>query len=353
MRKSKPIEALLPTIEIEDEQGVGYMVLCWEGGRYDLDEFIYEPGVVYALTERPTKKETFILVVGYEFLPLDQMRRAIEQDNLQVELVIRTVTEKGADLVASSRLTRYQFPACLDHDLSPDRFLVEALEENVVESKGKAIPTLDTPVTLQPAVKIVQNKKKVPIDLTHTNLGSPKKATVEKEVVVKKEAAVRSAIVPTASPKKTIVKTVEETVPVPERVEIVIRMDDLLRVQRVLQHWVDTAQANSDESLKWTIVPLSHNAYQIIRMGYCILTFDRKSRILSTDLTIEQLKFEFELMTNGVMSCQLETSPIHEIARHIFLRSNLFTQSSIKDFLMQMLSIKKVGSYTKTRRKNR
>jgi hypothetical protein len=347
MRKTKPIESLLPTIEIEDEKGVGYMVLCWEGGRYDLDEFIYEPGVVYALTERQTEKETFILVVGYEFLPLDQMRRAIEQDNLQVELVIRTVTEQGADLVASPRLTRYPFPACLDHDLSPDRFLVEALEETVVEPKGKVIPTLEAPVTLQPAVKIVQKKKKVPIDLTHTNLGSPKKA------VVKKEATVRSAIVPTASPKKTIVKVVEETLPAPERVEIVIRMDDLLRVQRVLQHWVETAQANSDENLKWTIVPLSHNAYQIIRMGYCILTFDRKSRILATDLTIEQLKLEFELMTNGVMSCQLETSPIHEIARHIFLRSTLFTQSSIKDFLMQMLSIKKVGSNTKTRRKNR
>jgi hypothetical protein len=129
MRKTKPIESLLPTIEIEDEKGVGYMVLCWEGGRYDLDEFIYEPGVVYALTERQTEKETFILVVGYEFLPIDQMRRAIAQDNLQVELVIRTVTEQGADLVASSRLTRYPFPACLDHDLSPDRFLVEALEE--------------------------------------------------------------------------------------------------------------------------------------------------------------------------------------------------------------------------------
>jgi hypothetical protein len=347
MRKSKPIEALLPTIEIEDEQGVGYMVLCWEQGRYDLDEFIYEPGVVYALTERQTKKETFILVVGYECLPLDQMRRAIAQDNLQLELVIRTVTEQGDDLVASSRLTRYPFPACLDHDLSPDRFLVEALEEMVVEPKGKAIPILDKPITIQPAVEAVQNKKKVPIDLTHTNLGSPKKAAVKPEEVV------RSAIVPTASPKKMIVKAVEETLPTPERVEIVIRMDDLLRVQRVLQHWIETAQSNSDENLKWTIVPLSYNAYQIVRMGYCILTFDQKSRILSTDLTIEQLKFEFELMTNGVMSCQLETSPIHEIARHIFLRSNLFTQSSIKDFLMQMLSIKKVGSYTKIRRKNR
>jgi hypothetical protein len=286
-------------------------------------------------------------VVGYEFLPLDQMKRAIAIDNLQVELVIRTVTEQGADLVASSRLTRYPFPACLDHDLSPDRFLVEALEETFVEPQDRVIPTLDAPAPIQPAVKVVQKKKKVPIDLTHTNLGSPKKAAVKPEEVV------RSAIVPTASPKKTIVKTVEETVPVPERVEIVIRTDDLLRVQRVLQHWVDTAQANSDESLKWTIVPLSYNAYQIMRMSYCILTFDRKSRILSTDLTIEQLKFEFELMTNGVMCCQLETSPIHEIARHIFLRSNLFTQSSIKDFLMQMLSIKKVGSYTKTRRKNR
>ena len=342
MRKIKPIESGLPTIEVEDEGGVGYLVLCWEEKRHDLDEFIYEPGVVYALTERQTEEETFLLVVGYEFLPMEQMREAIAQDNLQVTLVIRRVTEKGDDLVASSRMTRYLFPACLDHDLSPDRFLVEALEETVVEPKGKVVPVLDAPVKIQPAVKVVQKKKKAPIDLTHTNLGSPKKAGTKKEV------AVRSAIVPKSTPKP-----VEEVISEPEAIEIVIRTDDVLRVQRVLQHWVETAQANSDESLQWTIVPQSPNIDQIFRKGCCILIFDRSSRILSTQLTIEQLKFEFELMTNSVMSFQLETSHIHERARHIFLRSTLFNPSSIQSFLMHMLSIKKVGSYTKNTHKNR
>ena len=111
------IQPSRPTIEIEDEHGVGYMVLCWEDARYDLDEFIFEPGVVYALTERTTDQETFLFVVGYDFLPLDTMRNAIEQGAVQVDLIIRSVTENGPDLVANPHLIRYHFPECLDHDL--------------------------------------------------------------------------------------------------------------------------------------------------------------------------------------------------------------------------------------------
>jgi hypothetical protein len=132
--------------------------------------------------------------------------------------------------------------------------------------------------------------------------------------------------------------------------ELVVRTDDALRVQRVLQHWVETAKANTDESLKWTIGSQSNEPFQIMRMGQLILKFDRNSRILSTELTISQLKTEFNLMTHGVISCQLSTLPIHETARHIFLRSTSFTESSIHEFLMHMLSIKKVGSYTQSKR---
>jgi hypothetical protein len=346
MPNPKSIQPPVPTIEIEDENGVGYLVLCWENERHDLDEFIYEPGLVYALTDRKSEVESFIYIVGYEFLPDREMRAAIVEENLQVEMVIRTVSEKGDHLVASPRLTRYRFPACLDHDLSPDRFIIEALEETIVE-KGD-VPLLQNPVIIRPAVKVVEKKKKAPIDLTHTNLGKAKKLAPKK--VSPKKAVPRSAIVPASTAKKESLKPIEVALSKPILSELVIRTDDALRVQRVLQHWVETAKVNTDESLKWTIDSQSNGPFQIIRMGQLILKFDRNSRILSTELTISQLKTEFNLMTHGVMSCQLSTLPIHETARHIFLRSTSFTESSIHEFLMHMLSIKKVGSYTKSKR---
>jgi hypothetical protein len=347
MPNPKFIQPPVPTIEIEDENGVGYLVLCWEDARHDLDEFIYEPGLVYALTDRKSEREFFIYVVGYEFLTEGEMRAAIAKENLQVELVIRTVTEKGEVLVASPRLTRYRFPACLDHDLSPDRFLIEALEETIVETGD--VPLLENPASIRPAaVKVVQKTKKAPIDLTHTSLGKTKKVAPKKEIVAKKEVA-RSAIVPASTVKKESLKPIEVTVPKPVPIELVIRTDDALRVQRVLQHWVEVAKSNTDESLKWTIGSQESNIFLIMRMGQLILRFDRNSRILSTDLTIGQLKSEFIAMTDGVMCCQLETLPIHETARHIFLRTTSFTEPSIYRFLMHMLSIKKVGSYTKAK----
>jgi hypothetical protein len=346
-------KSALPTIEIEDENGVGYLVLCWEDARHDLDEFIYEPGLVYALIDRKSEVESFIYVVGYEFLTEGEMRAAIAEENLQVELVIRTVTEKGEVLVASPRLTRYRFPACLDHDLSPDRFLIEALEETIVETGN--VPLLENPASIRPAaVKVVQKAKKAPIDLTHTNLGKTKKITPKKEIAPKKEVA-RSAIVPASTSKKETLKPTQIAVlrpvpvPVPVPIQLPIRTDDALRVQRVLHHWVEIAKANTDDDLKWANTSISSDIFQIMKGEQLILKFDRNSRILSTDLTTELLKSEFISMANGVMCCQLETLPIHETARHIFLRSTSFTQSSIYDFLMHMLSIKKVGSYTKTR----
>jgi hypothetical protein len=349
MPNPKFIQPPVPTIEIEDENGVGYLVLCWEDDRHDLDEFIYEPGLVYALTDRKSEIESFIYIVGYEFLTEGEMRAAIAKENLQVELVIRTVTEKGEVLVASPRLTRYQFPACLDHDLSPDRFLIEALEETIVETGD--VPLLENPASIRPAaVKVVQKTKKAPIDLTHTNLGKTKKVAPKKEITPKKEVA-RSAIVPASTFKKETLKPIEIAVPraVPVPIRLPIRTDDALRVQRVLHHWVEIAKANTDDDLKWTNSSTSSDIFQIMRGEQLILKFDRNSRILSTDLTTELLRSEFISMANGVMCCQLETLPIHETARHIFLRSTSFTQSSIHDFLMHMLSIKKVGSYTKTR----
>lgn len=328
----------MPTIEIEDENGVGYMVLCWEDGRHDLDEFIYEPGLVYALTDRKSEVESFIYVVGYEFLAESEMRRAISEENLQVELVIRTVTEKGDSLVASPWPIRYRFPACLDHDLSPDRFIIEALEETIYETDV----TLENPASIRPAVKVVEKKKKAPIDLTHTNLGKTQKATPKKEVA-------RSAIVPASTSKKETLKLVEVTPPKPVLTELLVRTDDALRVQRVLHHWVEVAKANTDDSLKWANTSTSSELFLIMKMEQLVLKFDRNARVLSTDLTIGQLKSEFITMTDGVMCCQLETLPIHETARHIFLRATSFTDSSIHGFLMHMLSIKKVGSNTKIR----
>ncbi len=340
MPNPKSIQPPVPTIEIEDENGVGYLVLCWEDARHDLDEFIYEPGLVYALTDRKSEVEFFIYVVGYEFLADSEMRAAIAEENLQVELVIRTVSEKGDHLIASPRLTRYRFPACLDHDLSPDRFLIEALEETIVETG--TVPLLENPASIRPAVKVVEKKKKAPIDLTHTNLGKTKKVTPKKEVA-------RSAIVPASTSKKETLKPIEVTPLKPVLTELLVRKDDALRVQRVLHHWVEVAKANTDDSIKWANSSTSSEIFQIMKMEQLILKFDRNARILSTNLTIGQLKSEFIAMTDAVMCCQLETSPIHETARHIFLRSTSFTESSIHGFLMHMLSIKKVGSNTKIR----
>ena len=123
----------------------------------------------------------------------------------------------------------------------------------------------------------------------------------------------------------------------------------MLRVQKVLLHWVEIAKANSNKELQWAIVHHSHHEFKIIRGEEIILNFNHYDRLLSTELTTQQLKDEFELMTNGIMSCQLETEPIHEVARHIFLRSTSFTESSIYDLLLHMLSIRKVGFKTKFR----
>ena len=342
------IQPSRPTIEIEDENGVGYMILCWEDARYDLDEFIFEPGVVYALTDRITDQETFLLVVGYEFLPLDTMRKTIEKGAVQVELIIRSVNERGPDLVASPHLTRYHFPACLDHDLSPDRFIIEALAEGVVEAKGTIVPTLKTPAPIQAAVKIVEKKKKkTPIDLTHTDLGQLNKA---KAKVKKTTIAQPKPIVPVKETKAKLVPVpIPTPLPKPEKSTMVIRGDDMLRVQKVLLHWVEIAKANSHKELQWAIVHHSYHEFKILRGEDTILNFNHYDRLLSTELTTKQLKDEFELMTNGIMSCQSETSPIHEVARHIFLRSTSFAESSIYDLLLHMLSIKKVGSTTKSR----
>ena len=352
------IQPSRPTIEIEDENGVGYMVLCWEDARYDLDEFIFEPGVVYALTERTTDQETFLLAVGYEFLPLDTMRNAIEKGAVQVELIIRSVTENGPHLVASPHLARYHFPECLDHDLSPDRFIIEALAEGVVEAKGTIVPTLKAPAPIQAAVEIVEKKKKkTPIDLTHTNLGQLKKANTKakkttivppKPITTIKEN--KSKLVPIPIPIQVPIQVpILTPLPQPEKSTMVIRGDDMLRVQKVLLHWVEIAKANSNKELQWAIVHHSHHEFKIIRGQEIILNFNHYDRLLSTELTTQQLKDEFELMTNGIMSCQLETEPIHEVARHIFLRSTSFTESSIYDLLLHMLSIRKVGFKTKFR----
>ena len=352
------IQPSRPTIEIEDENGVGYMVLCWEDARYDLDEFIFEPGVVYALTERTTDQETFLLAVGYEFLPLDTMRNAIEKGAVQVELIIRSVTEKGPNLVANPNLIRYHFPECLDHDLSPDRFIIEALAEGVVEAKGTIVPTLKAPAPIQAAVEIVEKKKKkTPIDLTHTDLGQLKKANTKakkttivppKPITTIKEN--KSKLVPIPIPIQVPIQVpILTPLPQPEKSTMVIRGDDMLRVQKVLLHWVEIAKANSNKELQWAIVHHSHHEFKIIRGQEIILNFNHYDRLLSTELTTQQLKDEFELMTNGIMSCQLETEPIHEVARHIFLRSTSFTESSIYDLLLHMLSIRKVGFKTKFR----
>ena len=348
------IQPSRPTIEIEDENGVGYMVLCWEDARYDLDEFIFEPDVVYALTDRTTDQETFLLVAGYEFLPLDTLRKTIEKGAVQVDLIIRWVTEKGPNLVASPHLTRYRFPECLDHDLSPDRFMIEALAEGVVEAKGTVVPILKAPAPIQAAINIVEKKKKkTPIDLTHTDLGQLKKAnTKAKKTSIAPPKSIttirenKSKLVPIPIQVPILIPT---PLPQPEKSTMVIRGDDMLRVQKVLLHWVEIAKANADPTLQWAIVHHSYHEFKVIRGQDIILNFNHYDRLLSTELTTKQLKDEFELMTKGIMSCQLETAPIYEVARHIFLRSTSFTDSSIYGLLLHMLSIKKVGSNTKSK----
>ena len=262
------------------------------------------------------------------------------------------MTENGPNLVANPNLIRYHFPECLDHDLSPDRFIIEALAEGIVEAKGTIVPTLKAPAPIQAAVKIVEKKKKkTPIDLTHTDLGQLKKANTR---------AKKTTIAP-PKPIETIKENKSKLVPIPIQVPIltplpqpkkstmVIRGDDMLRVQKVLLHWVEIAKANSNKKLQWAIVHHSHHEFKILRGEEIILNFNHYDRLLSTELTTQQLKDEFELMTNGIMSCQLETEPIHEVARHIFLRSTSFTESSIYDLLLHMLSIRKVGFKTKFR----
>jgi hypothetical protein len=110
----------LPTIELEDDQDRDYMVLCYGGQRLDLEEFIYQPKNLYQLTHQATKEKKLFWVVGYELPNL-----AIVKDDVQVNLLLRVVKNSRGKLTASSEMTAYDFPACLDDVLSPDEMNIQ------------------------------------------------------------------------------------------------------------------------------------------------------------------------------------------------------------------------------------
>lgn len=304
----------LPTIELEDDQDRDYMVLCYDGQRLDLEEFIYQPQNLYQLTHQATKEKKLFWVVGYELPNLE-----IVKDDVQINLLLRAVKNSRGKLMASSELTAYDFPACLDDVLSPDDWAIAVLNDKVIFPRVQKKPTLltihknDTPIT------------KSPINLSKTSLGqSPKQIQIPEVLPVLEE---RSQ---------------------PEVNVFWVRRDDAQRVNRILLKWVEISAQNPSEHLRWSIETLSSTGFDVIRKQETIFSFDVTTRQIISPLNLKQIKEEIESMTTEALKPHPESLDSHELARHLFLRSVSFTEASFSGFWMHMLSLKKEGNDLKS-----
>ena len=304
----------LPTIELEDDQDRDYMLLCYEGQRLDLEEFIYQPQNLYQLTHQATKEKKLFWVVGYEMPNLE-----IVKDDVQINLLLRAVKNSRGKLMASSEMTAYDFPACLDDVLSPDDWAIAVLNDKVIFPRVEKKPTLLT---------INKNDKpiaKSPIDLSRTNLGqSPKQIQIPEVLPVVEE---RSQ---------------------PEVNVFWVRRDDAQRVARILLKWVEISAQNPSEHLRWSIETLSSTGFNVIRKQETIFSFDVTTRQIISPLNLKQIKEEIESMTTEALKTHPESLDSHELARHLFLRSVSFTEASFSGFWMHMLSLKKEGNDLKS-----
>lgn len=306
----------LPTIELEDDQDRDYMVLCYGGQRLDLEEFIYQPKNLYQLTHQATKEKKLFWVVGYELPNL-----AIVKDDVQVNLLLRVVKNSRGKLTASSEMTAYDFPACLDDVLSPDDWAIAVLNDKVIFPRVEKKPTLltinknDKPIT------------KPPIDLSRTSLGQ-----VTKQISVQ-----TPEVIP-------VVEERSQPEPSSEANIFWVRRDDAQRVARILLKWVEISAQNPSEHLRWSVEMLPSTGFNVIRKKETIFSFDVMTRQIISPLNLKQIKEEIESMTTEAIKTRPESLDIHELARHLFLRSVSFTEPSLSGFWIHMLSLKKEGN---------
>ena len=311
----------MPTIELEDDQDRDYMVLCYGGQRLDLEEFIYQPQNLYQLTHQATKEKKLFWVVGYELPNLE-----IVKDDVQVNLLLRVVKNSRGKLTASSEMTVYDFPACLDDVLSPDDWAIAVLNDKVIFPRVEKKPTLltinknDKPIT------------KPPIDLSRTSLGqAPKPIPVQ---------------TPEAIP---VVKERSQPEPTSTEANIFwVRRDDAQRVARILIKWVEISAQNPSEHLRWSVEMLPSTGFNVIRKRETIFSFDVTTRQIISPLNLKQIKEEIEFMTTEAIKTRPESLDSHELARHLFLRSVSFTEPSLSGFWIHMLSLKKEGNDLKS-----
>ena len=313
----------LPTIELEDDQDNDYMVLCYDGQRLDLEEFIYQPQNLYQLTHQATKEKKLFWMVGYEMTNLDELQRSIAKDDVQVNLLLRVVKNSRGKLTASSEMTAYDFPACLDDVLSPDDWTIAVLNDKVIFPRVEKKPTLltinknDKPIT------------KPPIDLSRTDLGQAPKP------------------IPVTTPE--VLPVLEERSQLStEDNTFWVRRDDAQRVNRILLKWVDISAQNSSEHLRWSVEMLSSTGFNVVRNKKTIFSFDVTTREITSPLNLKQIKEEIESMTSEALKTHPERLDNHELARHLFLRSVSFTEPSLSGFWLHMLALKKGGNDLKS-----
>ena len=254
----------MPTIELEDDQDRDYMVLCYNGLRLDLEEFIYQPKTLYQLTHQATKEKKLFWAVGYEMPSLDVFERSIE--DVQVNLLLRVVKNNRGKLMASSEMIVYDFPACLDDVLSPDVWTIQVLNDKVT------FPRVEKKLTLLSIHKDNQPIAKQPIDLSRSALGQ------------------------TAKPLKV---EISEAIPVPKVISesnsesstdphiFWTRRDDAQRVARILLKWIEISSKNS-EQLHWSNSSASSTQFSVLRKKEIIFSFDVTSRELVSPLTLER-----------------------------------------------------------------
>ena len=314
----------MPTIELEDDQDRDYMVLCYNGLRLDLEEFIYQPKTLYQLTHQATKEKKLFWVVGYEMPSLDVFERSIE--DVQVNLLLRVVKNNRGKLMASSEMIVYDFPACLDDVLSPDVWTVQVLNDKVT------FPRVEKKLSLLSIHKDNQPIAKQTIDLSRSTLGQ-----TAKPLKVKISEAI---LVPEVISESNSESSTDPHI-------FWTRRDDAQRVARILLKWIEISSKNS-EPLRWSNSSASSTQFSVLRKNETIFSFDVMSRELVSPLTLEQIKYEIESMTTEALKIHPENHDTHELARHLFLRSVSFTESSFSGFWIHMLSLKKEGNDLKS-----
>jgi hypothetical protein len=268
------------------------------------------------LTHQATKEKKLFWVVGYELPNL-----AIVKDDVQVNLLLRVVKNSRGKLTASSEMTAYDFPACLDDVLSPDDWAIAVLNDKVIFPRVEKKPTLltinknDKPIT------------KPPIDLSRTSLGQ-----VTKQISVQ-----TPEVIP-------VVEERSQPEPSSEANIFWVRRDDAQRVARILLKWVEISAQNPSEHLRWSVEMLPSTGFNVIRKKETIFSFDVMTRQIISPLNLKQIKEEIESMTTEAIKTRPESLDIHELARHLFLRSVSFTEPSLSGFWIHMLSLKKEGN---------